>query len=61
MISRNQKGNNLSELICYCFNYSAEDIKQDYLKNNHSAIMAKIQWEKKLGNCQCAKKNPKGR
>jgi len=52
---------NLNDLICYCFNYSAEDIKQDYFKNDHSKIMEKIQWEKKLGNCQCAEKNPKGR
>jgi len=51
----------LSDLICYCFNYSAGDIEKDYFRNGHSTIMEKIQWEKKLGNCQCAKKNPKGR
>ncbi|PLX53337.1 MAG: BFD-like (2Fe-2S) protein [Desulfobacteraceae bacterium] len=46
----------MRKLICYCFNYSAEDIKQDYLKNGHSTIMGKIQLEKKSGDCQCAKK-----
>jgi hypothetical protein len=51
----------LSDLICYCFNYSAEDIEQDYLKNGHSSIMGKIQLEKKFGDCQCEEKNPKGR
>ena len=48
-------------LICYCFNYSAEDIRQDYLSNRRSTIMEKIQTEKKFGRCQCAVKNPKGR
>ena len=51
----------LSGLICYCFNYSAEDIEQDYFRNGHSTIMEKIQLEKKFGNCQCAEKNPKGK
>jgi hypothetical protein len=60
MISEVKEENNLRNLICYCFNYSAEDIKQDYFKNGHSTIMGKIQLEKKFGNCQCAKQNPKG-
>ena len=49
------------DFVCYCFEYTAEDICQDYLKNNSSTIMERIQAEKKLGNCQCAVKNPKGR
>ena len=49
------------DFICYCFEYTAEDIRQDYLKKGHSTIMEKIQVEKKLGNCQCSAKNPKGR
>ena len=48
-------------LICYCFEYTAADIKQDYLENGKSTIMEKIQMEKKFGNCQCAIKNPKGK
>jgi hypothetical protein len=51
----------LSDLICYCFGYSGEDIEQDYLNNGRSTIMEKIQMEKKFGNCQCAVENPKGR
>jgi hypothetical protein len=58
---RLEKEYNLKNLICYCFNYSVEDIKQDHFKNGHSTIMEKIQREKKLGNCQCAEKNPKGK
>jgi hypothetical protein len=49
------------EFICYCFEYTAEDIRRDYLKNGRSTIMEKIQVEKKFGNCQCSVKNPKGR
>ena len=49
------------DFICYCFEYTEEDIKQDYLKNGCSTIMEKIQVEKKFGNCRCAVKNPKGR
>ena len=47
--------------ICYCFRYTADDIHQDYLENGKSAIMEKIQMEKKLGNCRCAVKSPKGK
>ena len=47
-------------MICYCFEYTAEDIQQDYMKNSRSTIMEKIQAEKKFGNCQCTVKNPKG-
>jgi hypothetical protein len=51
----------VDDLICYCFGYSVDDILQDYRKNGQSAIMKKIQIEKKLGNCRCATKNPKGK
>ena len=51
----------IKDLICYCYEYTAQDIRQDYLENSRSTIMQKIQAEKQLGNCQCAVKNPKGR
>ncbi len=51
----------VKDLICYCFDYSVDDIKEDYLENGKSTIMEKIQMEKKFGNCQCAAKNPKGK
>jgi hypothetical protein len=50
----------MSDLICYCFEYTGEDIKQDFIVNGHSLIMEKIMSEKKIGACQCAIKNPKG-
>jgi hypothetical protein len=48
-------------LICYCFNYTAEEIKNDFIKNGESTIMARIINEKKNGQCHCESKNPKGR
>jgi hypothetical protein len=51
----------MNDLICYCFEYSADDIRKDYLENGKSTIMEKIQLEKKFGNCQCSIKNPKGK
>jgi hypothetical protein len=51
----------MSEMICYCFGFTAEDIELDYQKNGSSTIIEKIRTEKKFGNCQCALENPKGR
>ena len=49
------------ELVCYCFEYTMEDIKKDYLDNGRSTIFERITFEKKAGGCDCAQKNPKGR
>ena len=51
----------MDNLICYCFEYSAEDIKQDFIRNGKSLIAEKIKAEKRFENCQCEAKNPKGR
>jgi hypothetical protein len=51
----------IDDLICYCFEYTKDDIEQDYIKNGRSLIMEKIAAEKKTGGCDCAIKNPKGR
>ncbi len=50
----------MQDLICYCFKYSGEDIKQDFILNCLSLIMEKIMEEKKAAGCDCAAKNPKG-
>lgn len=47
--------------ICYCFNYTAGDIRQDVLTHGRSTIMERILVAKAAGACQCAAKNPKGR
>jgi len=52
----------MATTICYCFNYTDEDIRNDVIEHNGlSTIMERIMTEKKAGNCQCAVKNPKGR
>lgn len=51
----------MADLVCYCFEYSENDIRQDYLENGKSTILEKIQMEKRFGNCQCATKSPKGK
>ena len=51
----------MKDLVCYCFGYTAEDIRQDIIHNGRSLIMEKIQAAKQFAGCQCAAKNPKGR
>ena len=51
----------MNELICYCFEYTVDDIKADYKKNGKSVIFEKISNEKKQIGCDCANKNPKGK
>ena len=51
----------MPDLVCYCFEYTAEDIRQDYETNGYSTILEKIKTEKQFDKCQCATKNPKGR
>ena len=57
MVDPDQNGN----LICYCFEYTKNDIIQDFKMNGRSLIMEKISVKKKVGGCNCATKNPKGR
>jgi hypothetical protein len=51
----------MSDLICYCFEYTDEDIKQDFIARGRSLIMEKIKAEKKIGACQCTIRNPSGK
>lgn len=50
-----------STLVCYCFGYTEEDIRNDYRKNGKSLIIERISSEKRGGGCGCAEKNPAGR
>jgi hypothetical protein len=49
-----------ADMICYCFNYTRGDIEQDLMQNRRSLILEKITAAKRLGDCMCAVKNPKG-
>ena len=51
----------MSEMICYCFGYTDDDIKNDIKLNRRSTIMERIAAEKKAGKCRCQKTNPKGK
>jgi len=52
----------LTDLICYCFGYSASNIREDVIANNgRSLILEEIAAQKKSGNCQCATLHPQGR
>jgi hypothetical protein len=50
----------VNEFVCYCFEYTRQDIEDDVRQNGRSLILEKILEAKKLGACQCAVKNPKG-
>ncbi len=52
---------NAQQKVCFCFNYTAKDITDDFLQHGKSTIMERIMIEKKEGGCNCAQKNPKGR
>ena len=46
--------------VCYCYNYSDDDIIRDVLFNKgRSTIEQKIGVEKAAGRCRCEIKNPK--
>ena len=49
-----------SKVICYCFEYTADDIRKDVIANGRSTIMEQIADAKRFGQCQCQEKNPGG-
>ncbi len=51
----------MSEKICYCFDYTDEDIAADIRAHGKSLILERIAAEKRGGGCRCASTNPKGR
>ncbi len=51
----------MEQIICYCHNHTAEDLKKDAIEHGKSVIMEQIIAESKAGNCNCATNNPKGR
>lgn len=52
----------MTDLVCYCFGYSASDVREDVMANKgRSSILERITAEKKAGKCQCATLRPQGR
>ncbi len=50
-----------NEKVCYCFNYTKQDIQEDFRKYGKSTIMNHIVDEKRDGKCECESKNPGGK
>jgi len=48
-----------NDLVCFCFQYTREQIEKDFTDNGRSMILEKIALEKKTDGCDCARKNPK--
>jgi len=51
----------MDEIICYCHNHTAGDLKEDVILHGRSTLMEQIIAESKAGNCDCKSNNPKGR
>jgi len=50
------------KLICYCFEYTEEDITNDLLKNNgESSILKQIAEARRTKTCDCDNKHPEKR
>lgn len=48
-------------LICYCHNYSLEDIRREVLEQGYSIILDNLLVAQELGLCQCEKLHPEKR
>ncbi len=46
--------------LCYCFDHSAESLREDWVLNGKSTILESIKAEVKAGNCRCEVTNPSG-
>jgi hypothetical protein len=46
------------EMICYCFQYTAGDIRPDVAEHGESTILQQILNAKRTGKCECATKHP---
>ncbi len=52
----------MNKTICYCFDYTEEDIRDDVLRHQgRSMILERIVREKQQGGCQCTTRHPEGR
>jgi len=49
----------MDTIICYCHDYTVQDIENDAKRHGRSTIMERIMAESKAGNCNCRENNPK--
>ncbi len=56
------KGNpSRSDLVCYCFLYSRQDLEDELKASGDTTIFERISAEVKAGNCACEVRNPTGK
>ena len=56
------KGNpSRSDLVCYCFLYSRQDLEDELKASGDTTIFQRISAEVKAGNCACEVRNPSGK
>ncbi len=46
--------------LCYCFNHSAESIREEWTRSGKSTVLESIKAEVKAGTCHCELTNPGG-
>jgi hypothetical protein len=51
----------MGKYICYCFNHTEEDIKNEVLSEGRSLILEQIIEAKKAGKCRCEEFHPEKR
>jgi hypothetical protein len=47
-------------IICYCFHYTAADIRRNVAEHGTSTILQHVLNAKRAGGCECVAKHPKG-
>ena len=51
----------VKEYVCYCFEYTEQDIIEDLKNHRYSTILHKITEEKSNNACNCEEKHPEHR
>ncbi len=51
----------MGKIVCYCHNYSVDDLESDLLQHGRSTILVRIVVLAGKGKCDCRHNNPKGR
>jgi NAD(P)H-nitrite reductase large subunit len=52
---------NPEETLCYCFNFSKEDVKQAVIKRKDQEFIEDLKKKMKDPGCDCEKLNPSGK
>jgi hypothetical protein len=48
------------KLLCYCFGFTGDEIRDEILTTGRSTIQQRIAAEVKAGKCDCERLNPQG-